>query len=194
MTTTTPRSSRSARLALVAAVGLASLTVAACGSDAATDTTGGTDTTVGAITELTFTGQWARTSPAGASMGAAYVTITSPVDDALIGVSIDTAIAADGAELHEMVMADGGSMSDTTMAMGSETTAGGMGEMTMQPVGRIELPAGTPVALAPGGYHIMLLGLVKPLEAGTTIQITFMFENAGSVTVDVPVLDDAPMP
>ena len=61
--------------------------------------------------------------------------------------------------------------------------------MTMQPVDSIELPAGEEVSLEPGGYHIMLLDLVAPLEVGDTFDIVLTFENAGEVTVTAEVRD-----
>ena len=140
--------------------------------------------------EITFAGQWARTSPAAVTAGAAYVTITSPIDDVLLDVSVDASVAA-MAQIHEMAMAE---TTDTTMGMGgSDTTmAMGEGEMVMREVDSIDLPAGVAVELKPGGYHIMLMELAKPLEVGTTIQITFVFDKGGSITIDVPVLDEAP--
>jgi copper(I)-binding protein len=98
-------------------------------------------------------------------------------------------------------------MSETTMAGMdgmSETTMAGMDGMDdssddtmapvmqMQEVDRIDLPAGTAVALAPGGYHVMLLDLVKPLELGDTFTLTLTFEKAGTREVTVTVRDDAP--
>lgn len=197
MTTHTHRS-RFLLKAAGAACALGLLTLAAgCGDD---ETTESTETTAVATTEITFTGQWARTSPAMASMGAAYVTITSPVDDKLIGASADAGIAAK-VEVHEMYMMD--SETESSMDMGSETTMGmdmgsdttmamGDGEMGMRPVEFVDLPAGVAVELKPGGYHIMFIDLVKPLEVGTTISLTLVFENAGEVVIDVPVLDEAP--
>ena len=199
MTTHTHRS-RSLLKVAGAACALAMLTLAAgCGDD---DKTESAETTVpvSAATEITFTGQWARTSPAMASMGAAYVTITSPVDDKLIGASADAGIAAK-VEVHEMYMMDG--ETESSMDMGSETTMGmdmgsettmamGDGEMGMRPVEFVDLPAGVAVELKPGGYHIMFIDLVKPLEVGTTISLTLVFEKAGEVVIDVPVLDEAP--
>jgi copper(I)-binding protein len=85
--------------------------------------------------------------------------------------------------------------SETTMGMdvGSDTTmAMGDGEMGMRPVEFVDLPAGVAVELKPGGYHIMFIDLVKPLEVGTTISLTLVFEKAGEVVIDVPVLDEAP--
>jgi len=123
------------------------------------------------------------------SAGAAYVTITSPVDDKLIAAKVEANVAAT-VEVHETVMAD--TPSDTTMMAGTDTTMNGGGEMTMRPVEFIELPAGVAVELKPGGYHIMLLDLVKPLEVGSTIKLTLVFESAGEITIDVPVRDEAP--
>jgi copper(I)-binding protein len=122
------------------------------------------------------------------------MTLTSSVDDRLSGVAVDAGIAAT-VELHETVMAGGmaGGMTDDTAG----DTAGSMPvttepTMMMQPVDGIDLPAGTAVELKPGGYHIMLLDLVAPLEMGQTFTITLTFEQAGSVEVPVTVGDAAP--
>jgi copper(I)-binding protein len=125
-----------------------------------------------------------------ATMGAAYMTITSPVDDRLLGAAVDPSVA-DHAEVHEVVMVES---TDTTMAMGmgSDTTMAMGGEMTMREVDHIDLMAGEPLELAPGGYHIMIIDLVAPLEVGNSVSITLSFETAGDIVVDVPVLDEAP--
>jgi copper(I)-binding protein len=180
------------------------LLLGACGSDSS-DTTDTTGTT--AEPGITVEGAWARTSPMMASAGAAYMTLTSGVDDRLTGVAVDAGIAAT-VELHETVMA--GDMGETTMAgdtaggMTDDTTGGMTGDTTgsmpvsteptmmMQPVDGIDLHAGTAVELKPGGYHIMLLDLVAPLEMGQTFTITLTFEQAGSVEVPVTVGDAAP--
>ena len=64
-----------------------------------------------------------------------------------------------------------------------------MGNMTMSQVEAIELPAGETVALEPGSYHIMMLELAEPLEAGQSIEVTLEFENAGTKTVTAEVRD-----
>ena len=61
------------------------------------------------------------------------------------------------------------------------------GAMSMQEIGRLPLPAGSPVRLAPGGYHIMLIDLVEPLAVGNTFDLTLDFENADDLTVTVEV-------
>ena len=95
---------------LIAATGVAifSLVAVACDSDDAADTT--VAATNGAVTEVTVSGQWARTSPMDAANGAAYATIACPSDDALVGAAVD-ATAAQKVELHETVM--GGATGDT---------------------------------------------------------------------------------
>lgn len=195
----------------VVAVGAIGLGAVACGDDEDTTSTSGTvapatdaPTTAAPSGEVIIDGAWARTSPMMAEMGAAYMMITSPIDDKLVGAMADPSIC-ETVEVHEVVMEMGDDHmgSDTTMGMdmGSETTMGmdmgsddtmPSGEMTMREVEFVELPAGTTVELKPGGYHIMLIGLKAPLELGSTIQITLVFENAGEITVDVPVLEEAP--
>lgn len=177
------------------------LLLTGCGSsDDAPSATTADKTTTTAPAELELTGVWARQSPMGTSAGAVYLTITSPIDDALIGVSVPATVAG-AAEIHETVMADdettttgdmGGDaeMTTTTAAMGesTETTMGGGSDsMTMEPVDSIELPAGEAVALEPGGFHIMLLDLAEPLELGQSIEVTLTFEKAGDKTVTADV-------
>lgn len=68
-----------------------------------------------------------------------------------------------------------------------------MGEMTMQPVDEIRrCPPERPWNWRPAGLHIMLLELAEPLEIGTTIELTLTFETAPPLTIEVPVLAEAP--
>ena len=66
-----------------------------------------------------------------------------------------------------------------------ESPTGGM--VGMQPIERLEIPAGATVELKPGSYHIMLIGLKQELKAGETIEITLTFEKAGDVKVTAEV-------
>ncbi len=119
---------------------------------------------------------WARASSAMGSAGAAYMTIqnTGAAADALIGASSP---AATTVEVHE------------TVAMGSPApgASGDGGMMGMQPVARLEIPAGGSVELKPGSYHIMLIGLKQDLKPGATIEITLAFEKAGEIKVTATV-------
>lgn len=166
----------------IAAMVIAPIGLASCSSDDAA-----TDTTVAAKKEgVTIEKQWARTSPMASDMGAAYMTITSPADDALTDVSVDASVAG-MAQIHETVMAE--EMSESS-EMSTGTTAAPA--MTMKEVDEVALPAGEAVSLAPGGYHIMLMKLAAPLKAGTEITLTLTFKNAGEMVVTVPVQDEAP--
>lgn len=120
---------------------------------------------------IEVTGQWARTSPAATTMGAAYMTLNSDADDELVGASVDTSVAM-MTEVHEIVMVDGA--------------------MKMQQVSSVPVVAGTATELKPGGYHIMLMQLAKPLRTGESFQVTLTFTKAGKVVVDVPVMEEAP--
>ena len=59
--------------------------------------------------------------------------------------------------------------------------------MRMRPVPFIELPPGAEVVLAPGGYHMMLIGLKRPLVRGERVPVTLVFARAGEVAVELAV-------
>ncbi|MBV7407908.1 copper uptake system-associated protein [Maritimibacter sp. DP1N21-5] len=69
------------------------------------------------------------------------------------------------------------------------------GVATMTHVEGIDIPAGETVALAPGGFHVMFMGLGgDPWEDGEKIPATLVFEQAGRVEVvfNVETREDAP--
>jgi copper(I)-binding protein len=111
----------------------------------------------------TIADAWVRPPMGPGQPAAGYMTITAPSGgaDALIGASSPVAAAV---EIHE-------------------TSSDASGMMGMHPVDRVELPSGSPVALEPGGYHLMLMNLDGDLEAGDTIDLVLEFENAGEKTV-----------
>lgn len=168
---------------LTTAVGLVAVTLTLAATSCGNDVSG-----------VRIDGAWARTSPMAATNGVVYATLTADADDELVRVDVDASVAAT-VEMHETVTAGdlAGGIGDTTMPMtGSETTTPMSGEMTMRPVEAIALPAGTAVELRPGGLHVMLLDLVAPLTVGESVAVTFVFRDAGEVTIDVPVRDGAP--
>jgi periplasmic copper chaperone A len=61
------------------------------------------------------------------------------------------------------------------------------GMMMMREVPGFGLPAGQTMTLKPGGDHLMLIGIQKPLEAGQKIPATLVFEKAGKVSVTFTV-------
>ena len=61
------------------------------------------------------------------------------------------------------------------------------GVMRMRRIDAIELPAGDTTELAPGGLHIMLIGLPEPLKEGSMIDLELTFDDGDSLEVEVPV-------
>ena len=55
----------------------------------------------------------------------------------------------------------------------------------------LEIPAGETVVLAPGGFHIMFMGLNQPFVEGESVTVTLTFEKAGTVEVPLPVMSSA---
>ncbi|MEK7245054.1 MAG: copper chaperone PCu(A)C [Pseudomonadota bacterium] len=124
---------------------------------------------------VTVENPFARPSVGAAGAGAAYMTIRNQGPaDRLIAVSTP---AARVAELH------------THIREGDV--------MRMRKIEAIEIPAHAAVNLAPGGLHVMLMGLHQPLKTGDTFAVTLAFEKAGAIAVQVPVKEmgaGTPMP
>jgi len=121
-----------------------------------------------AAAAVTATDAWVRgTVPAQKSTGA-FLTLTSTEDARVVSV---TTPAARSAQIHESRMDNG--------------------RASMRHVESLELPAGRSVELRPGGYHVMLEGLAKPLAEGDHVPLTFTIEGKGgkrsSVEVDAAV-------
>jgi copper(I)-binding protein len=73
------------------------------------------------------------------------------------------------------------------LAQRSMTMEGGV--MKMRPVeGGLEIKPGETVTLAPSGFHVMLVTLKRPLEAGQTVKATLKFDKPGAVDVEYPVM------
>ena len=110
---------------------------------------------------------WMRPAAQGAN-GAVYFVIqnNSATTDELVGVSAEVAQAA---EIHESKMSGD--------------------VMEMNQLQSIPLGANEDVTFAPGGLHIMLVGVNKDLKIGDEVDITLHFSNAGDIKVSVPVRD-----
>ena len=116
---------------------------------------------------ITVEQPWSRATPAGAKTGAVYMTIDnkSGTADKLTGVSSEV---ADKLQIHEMKVENG--------VMQMREIAGGLA-----------IPANGSVVLKPGSYHVMLIGLNKPLTAGESFPLKLTFAKAGTISVTVPV-------
>jgi copper(I)-binding protein len=72
---------------------------------------------------------------------------------------------------------------------------GGLTRMVRLP--ELALPKGGAVHLDPGGMHLMLIDIVAPLTAGTSVMLTLQFATADALVIEVPVIDartDPPVP
>ncbi len=105
---------------------------------------------------ISVTDAWARATMPGQKVSAAYLQIQSDADARLVSASSP---AVPRVEVHEMKM-DGD-------------------VMRMREVKAIELPKGKTVSLEPGGLHIMLMNLTKPIVAGEVIPLTLLVESGG---------------
>lgn len=77
----------------------------------------------------------------------------------------------------------------TTVAAVSEIhrVTGSTGRVSMGKVDEVAIPPRGSVAFEPGGYHVMLIDLRKPLAAGEHVDLRLDFAGGGSIEVDAPV-------
>jgi len=61
--------------------------------------------------------------------------------------------------------------------------------MSMQKIDALEIPAHDSIALTPGGLHLMLSGLQRPLQPGETLSLTLQFLNQQAITIQAHVQD-----
>ena len=127
--------------------------------------------------DLVISQPWSRATPKGAPVGGGWLVIhnNGSTPDTLLGGAADF---AKDVQVHEMSM-DNGVMKMRQLEKG------------------LVIPAGGTVELKPGGYHLMILGLKRPLTQGETARINLNFEHAGKTPVDFKVGgigDKGPMP
>jgi copper(I)-binding protein len=58
----------------------------------------------------------------------------------------------------------------------------------MQQVSSLDVPAHGRLVLKAGAYHVMLMDIKQPVQAGATVQARITFEKAGTVPLAVPVV------
>jgi len=147
---------------------------------------------------------WARTTAPGQTMGAIYMEVESSDGDEITGASVPSSIAGK-TELHEtrdskgceeggkgaghsMDMEGEGSMDmegEGSMDMEGEGSMDMDSMKCMKQVNSIDLPAGETVNLEPGGFHVMLLDLAKPIKEGETFEVTLSFAKGDDTVAEV---------
>ena len=120
-----------------------------------------------ALAQVSVSEPWVRATVAHQKATGAFMTLTSTQGATLVAASSPVGVV----EVHEMKMVDD--------------------IMRMRQIGALELPAGKPVALSPGGYHLMLLDLKQPLKEGDKVPLTLEIEDArkvrSKIVVEAPV-------
>ena len=117
--------------------------------------------------DLTVSGGFSRAMLPNAPAAGGYITIANAgtSDDTLIGASSE---AAKTVQLHEM------KMEGDVMKMN-------------QVAGGVVVPAGGSVSFAPGGLHIMFMGVGTPFAEGECVAVTLTFAKAGTLPVTLAI-------
>jgi periplasmic copper chaperone A len=109
---------------------------------------------------VTITDAWVRENAPGQAVGAAYMTLKSADESTLVFVESP---AAGSVEIHSMTMNNN--------------------VMKMRKLEELALKAGKLEKLAPGGFHLMLFDLKKPLKSGEKVDFKLCFKDkAGNIT------------
>ncbi len=111
---------------------------------------------------------YVRSSGATAKSGAAFMVIVNngDTDDRLISVRSDSARKV---ETHTHLMTENGVMQMREVKDG------------------FVIPAGGTHMLRRGGDHLMFMGLKGAMKQDETVSVTLTFEQAGEITLDIPV-------
>jgi copper(I)-binding protein len=107
---------------------------------------------------------WARPTVAGQMGTGAFMHLTSREGARLLGASSDVAGVV---EIHEMAMEGN--------------------VMQMRPIRSLDLPPGITIELKPGGHHMMLMDLKRPLATGEKIKVELRLETRDKKLVTQPV-------
>lgn len=111
---------------------------------------------------------WVRATVAPQKVTGAFMQLTAAKPMKVVAASSPVAAAV---EIHEMKMEDG--------------------VMKMRAVDALPLPAGQAVALKPGSYHVMLMGLKAPIKAGETVPLTLTVEGEDKKRATVEIKAEA---
>ncbi|AKT50694.1 copper chaperone PCu(A)C [Arsenicicoccus sp. oral taxon 190] len=165
------------RLALPCALALVALTTAACGSGATTTATTSTTTSTTAATAgtstssavdhhlLTVKDPWIKAVKGG--MTGMFATLVNDTDKPVTIVAAESDVAT-SVQLHV-------TEKDASGAMVMKETKQGF-----------TVPAHGTVELRPGGNHVMLMGLRKPILSGTSTTVTLTDAKGGHVHIEAP--------
>lgn len=142
------------------------LLIIACGSEEVSSISHDESTVVtskieASNTDVSISNAWVRQPAPGQKIGAAYMTLNSAKDSTL--VYAEAKEVAGSVEMHSMSMNNG--------------------VMKMRMLDELTIEANTPKELSPGGFHLMMFDLKKPLVEGEEVSFRLCFEDAnGDIT------------
>lgn len=125
-------------------------------------------TCAAAHAQVQVTDPWVRATVAPQKATGAFMQLTSAKAARVVAASSPV---AEMVEIHEMKM--------------------DAGVMKMRAVDALTLPAGQAVALKPGSYHVMLMGLKSPIKAGETVPLTLIVEGEDKQRTTVEIKAEA---
>jgi copper(I)-binding protein len=114
--------------------------------------------------EVEISNAWTRATAPGQQVGASYMVLTSKSD---LSLEKAESTAAGNVEIHSMTMKNG--------------------VMQMRMLDRLPLKANQPEKLEPGGFHLMLFDLKKPLKAGESVDFTLHFKDSAGKTTQLQI-------
>jgi periplasmic copper chaperone A len=119
---------------------------------------------------IKITDSWVREVPPVSSVTAVYMVIENAgdTDDKLVDVKSE---ASKSAEVHST------KVDENYVA-------------TMEKIDALPIASGERLELKPGGSHIMLRGLKKPLKVGDKVDLDLIFEKSGVIRVEADVKND----
>jgi len=116
--------------------------------------------------DIEVKGAYARATPPGLPNSATFMSIENHTNKDLALIKA-TSNVSKVVELHRHKMING--------------------MMTMYQIPKIDIPANGKAVLKPGGFHVMLIGLYKPLQVGNQITVTLEFSNGEKKTIHAPI-------
>ncbi len=154
-------------LKLMLTIALLSMTVVACGRRS-------TDAEVASSTgqSLDMSDAWLRAMPPGAGVAAGYVTLHNGTAKDMRVVGWRSPIA-ESVEVHEMKM-EGGQM------------------RMRQLEGGLSIASGQTVALAPGGFHLMFMGVKQAAPIGSSVAVQLVMADGSTLDLSLPVHESEP--
>jgi copper(I)-binding protein len=118
--------------------------------------------------DVVIEGAWSRASIGTSRPGVAYMTLRNTGDAPVVVSDLRTDLAM--------------------MPMIHTSTTDTQGVTRMSHMEQVEIAAGETVALEPGGLHVMLMDLQRPMVEGESFTLSLILAGGEEIAVEVPIL------